>query len=195
MKLSILVPSVPERISLRSRLLHGITQQPGINDTFEVLVHHSKSEHGDKIDTMVRYALGTHVVIVDDDDWLADDYASTVLPLISDDVDFVGYKILSMVDGRYSAIYIHDAQYTGWQGSFRGVCQKMPIRKELVVPYGGAGGYWYHRDWEWAAKVQENVKTWTYVDRELYFHDFWNAPNRARSVGPWPFDHALVRWM
>ena len=169
-------------------MLHSL-DQPGLDDTFEVFVHQGTRPHGEKVNRMVEWASGTHVAIIDDDDWVAADYAALLTP---HDVDFVGYRIVVMADGRYDQTVTHSAEYEGWDGPLRGVSQKCAIRRELAleVPYPDD----YYQDGVWSAEIQKSVRTHAFVDRDLYFYDY-RIRDRSRSVGWWPYPKEKVRWL
>lgn len=188
MKLSVLIATVPQRKSLLSRMLHSL-MQPGLNSDYEILVHQGDAPHGDKVNRMVEAAYGTHVAIIDDDDWLAADYMAHVLP---HDEDFVGYRIVVMSEGMYDQTVVHDAAYEGWVGRMRGVSQKCPIVREaaLQVPYPTN----YYQDGVWSADVQKLIGSHAYIDRDLYFYDYRNK-DRYRNVGWFPYEKSAIRWL
>lgn len=187
-RLSVLIATVPERRSLLSRMLHSL-DQPGLDDTFEVIVHQGTRPHGEKVNRMVQHARGSHVAILDDDDWVAADYIAAVSPFTE---DFVGYRIVVMVNGRYDSTVSHSAEYEGWVGSERGVSQKCPILREyaLELPYPDD----YYQDGAWSAEIQTHVRSGGFVDRDLYFYDY-QTTDRYRSVGRWPFPIEKFRWL
>ena len=172
-------------------MMHSVLANPGVNKSWEVLVHRGIRPHGDKVNRMIREAQGTHIVVWDDDDWIAADYIEWVLPLLDSGDDFVGYRIVCMSEGRYSQTVVHDAQHEGFTGPLRGVSQKCPIRRELAldIPFPDD----YYQDGVWSAQIQRGVESYSYVDRDLYFYDYWFT-NRYRSVGMWPYDKSLIRW-
>lgn len=188
MNLSVLIATVPQRKSLLSRMLHSL-MQPGLNSQYEILVHQGNRPHGEKVNRMVEHAYGSHVVIIDDDDWVAANYVESVVP---HDEDFVGYRIVVMAEGMYDQTVVHDATYDGFTGPLRGVSQKCPIVREaaLQVPYPDD----YYQDGVWSAEIQQLIGTHAYVDQDLYFYDYWNQ-DRYRHVGWFPYDKTAIRWL
>jgi len=171
-------------------MLHSVLANPGVNDLYEVLVFGgTKTPHGDKINYMVEKAQGSHIVIHDDDDWITTDYVAQVEPF---NQDFVGHRIVAMVNGRYDQTVSHSARDEGWNGHQRGVSQKCPIRREIAlkVPYPSD----YYQDGTWSAEIQTHVESDVFVDRDLYFYDF-QVRDRYRSVGMWPYEKQAVRWL
>jgi hypothetical protein len=185
---------MPERRSLLSRMLHSL-MQPGLNDSFEILVHQGDCGLGEKVNRMVDHADGSHVVIVDDDDWVAADYVASV---VGHDEDSVGYRLVCMVDGRYANTIEHDAAFNEWPAHGwpsqrrRGISQKCPIRRDLAAQVAYTDDYM--DDCVWSRTVQQLVGSHTFVDKDLYFYDYRNR-DRSRSVGWWPYDKPAIRWL
>jgi glycosyltransferase involved in cell wall biosynthesis len=158
---------------------------------------------GDKVNRMIAEADGEYVVCVDDDDYLAPDYMSVVLPNL--DGDFLGYRILVLDRGAYQGEVEHRGEIAGWgDWSPRGVTPKCPIRRSLAaqVPFGNE----YSADARWSRQVGQLVASSSYVDRVLYVYDVWNSlgtePNQRpwqwesqRDIGQWPFGSEKIRWL
>ena len=109
--LTVIVPTIPGRESLLSRCLHSITEQPG---DYEVIVVEGSAGLGTKYNTAVREARGEYVTNVDDDDMLAASYMADVLPLCAEQPDYIGYKILALVAGRFGHIRATSAESKTW---------------------------------------------------------------------------------
>jgi len=144
---------------------------------------HSNRPKGDKVNLALEHAKTSHVMMVDDDDWISPHLVESVLP---HDEDFVGYDSLLMVEGRFSEV-LH-------QQTASHIC---PIRLDLAkqVPFENH----YLADIEWTEQVAELVETETYIDDVLYFYDKWNQRGGGwsppRAVGNWPYDPRNFGWM
>jgi len=178
--LTIIVCHMRDRRSLLSRCLFYLENQTC--DKAEVLVMHANKPKGDKLNFAYNHVTTSHVMVVDDDDWISPVLVESV---IDHEEDFVGYDALQMVDGRYSEV-LH-------QETASHIC---PTRTELAqsVEFGNE----YLADIKWTKKVAPLVETETYVDRRLYFYDKWNKPGGAwsptRQVGPWPYNPLNFQW-
>lgn len=211
MRLSVIIPTISARASTLSRSLWHLIEQPG---DFEVIVHRGDEIGlGDKVNAMIAEARGDYIVQVDDDDHLPLGYMASVLPFLDGSVDAVGYKILALRDGSFWVSIAHDPTHEFGvdtprpDGSIgRGVCNKIPIRRELAqkVHFGNA----YTDDWPWSEQVHRLVERSTFIDRHLYVYDWWpstmafrNADRRPhgwtpqRDIGAWPYDSERIRWM
>lgn len=186
MNLTVVVTTMPERAQLLSRCLWHLQNQSV--DRFEVIVAHGKKPKGDKVNRALTVVDTSHVMFVDDDDWVSTRLVESVLPF---EQDFVGYDALQMVDGVYSqVIYQEVASH---------IC---PIRTDLAreVPFGNH----YLADIEWTKQVAQLVGSSAYIGEVFYFYDKWNpsewAPDGGawsppRSVGYWPVDKSKFRWI
>lgn len=191
--ISVCVPTIQSRRSLLSRCLWSIP--PGV----EILVADGDGAMGDKLNACFVKASGTHVVCVDDDDYLMG------LPPIASS-DFVGYRVLYMENGRFCGSVAHrgDGDAT-WSTFERGVSPKCLIRTEIARAH--EFGNHYTADREWSEAVQADIGTHTFVGQHLYAYDHWDAhmvgttPNAGmidrpqRDVGDWPCDWDRVSWI
>ena len=186
MNLTIVVTTVPERAQLLSRCLWHLENQ-SVHD-FEVIVAHGKRPKGDKVMRALPLVDTSHVMFVDDDDWVSSRLVETVLPF---EEDFVGYDALQMIDGMYEQIIFQEVASH--------IC---PIRTDLArqVEFGNH----YLADIEWTKQVAQLVGSSSYVGDVLYFYDKWNpsewSPDRRawsppRNVGHWPVDKTKFRWI
>lgn len=211
MILSVLIPTISARASTLSRALWYLQHQ-GTEwaESFEVLVAEGDDiGKGEKVNAMVEAAEGSHIIVLDDDDYLPPHYADTVIPVLKfgDPVDFLGYRILALKNGRYWLSIVHDARNEFGNPTLdRGVCDKMPIRREfaLSVKYGDE----YTDDWPWSKAIHDLVETSEFIDDHLYVYDWWPESmafkdskfqpgnwNPQQDVGQWPYNPERVRWL
>jgi hypothetical protein len=83
MLLSILIPSVPPRKKYLNKLLFEIQNQivnNNLHDKVEVIVYIDDFEKsvGEKRNIMIEKSKGKYIVIIDDDDWISDNYCLEV---------------------------------------------------------------------------------------------------------------------
>lgn len=124
---------------------------------------------------MIEEAAGEYVSFVDDDDLVAEDYVSSILPLL-DGVDYIGFQLQLYMDGIERGATFHSLQHNGWYengGSFyRDFSHLNPIRRELALqaPFEGSGG----EDTRWADRIRglQIVKTEHYVPKIMYHYYF-----------------------
>jgi hypothetical protein len=130
---------------------------------------------------MLEKSVGEYVCFVDDDDLVADDYVSTILPLL--DRDYVGFKVQLYNDGVPDLPTYHSLVYEHWfqnnHGYYRHISHLNPIRRELalLVPMEGEVG----EDHRWADRLYATgkVKTEHFIDRVMYHYYSRSVKNDA----------------
>jgi hypothetical protein len=182
--LTIIVTTIPERRQLLSRCLWHLQHQSC--QDFQTIIVQGPKPKGDKLNRAFSLVQTSHLMMVDDDDWVSERLVDNVLPY---NVDYVGYNALQMVGGRFATL-IH-------QEIASHIC---PIRTELArqVPFGNT----YLDDIVWTRKVAPLVESSTHIDDVFYYYDKWNPPGVSswsppREVGWWPVDkmHPNFYWI
>jgi hypothetical protein len=191
---TIVIPTIPGRESLLSRCLHSITAQPG---DCQILVIGGDGLLGDKVNRAAQLVETEHMTIVDDDDWLADSYVESIEAALETDPDYVGLKVLCTIDGKFMQVNATRGDHDQWTPYWKGPVPKGVTRTQIWrdTPMGNH----YTADRDWMAAAAGKVKTSVFIDRELYFYDYWPngssfAPggNVTRDVGTWPYDRNRV---
>lgn len=204
MKLSILITSISERHSLLSRLLSIL--EPQLTSQVEVLIYRDNREKpfGDKVNRLVSEAKGEYVVLIDDDDYVTDDYVKEILKAIKSKPDFVGYKLEAKDNGNPWFVISHDGshkgQWTGVRSEERGISPKCPIKREIFIkfPFGNS----YTSDQHWINAVEESglAKDCVFIDKCLYIYDFWKDTTAwggkgYRDVGEYLINEEKFTWL
>jgi hypothetical protein len=197
--LTVIVPTIPGRESMLSRLLHGLGEQD-LTDA-EVLVIYGEGGLGHKVNLGLSVAYGTFSVIVDDDDELAADYVPTVVAAITanPDADYIGHRIAYIHDGRWTASITHRLEGDPlWDSEPRGVGPKCPFRTAIGASVDFEDDYTADRRWSQA--VHALCYQGAFIDRHLYRYDFRPGGSvfvgaGGGDVGAWPFDPLKFRWL
>lgn len=192
--LTIVVPTVPGREQPLSRCLWSITQQ--VTPAVDVLVMPGRWPLGDKCNAAAEHITTPYMTVVDDDDYLAADYVASVVPMLHAGVDFVGLKVLQLIDGKFYGVAAvcgdrdRFDETTGLHGpSPKGITRTDIWRR---VPFENE----YRSDRKWMRSVAALIDTHAFVDRPLYVYDHWTSSEgwgSAREVGVWPYDPSRVR--
>lgn len=193
MSVTVCIPTIPSRRSLLSRCVWSIPA--GV----EILVADGAGPMGDKLNGCFAKASGSHVICVDDDDYLGE------LPTVGD-VDFVGYRVLYTEDGRFGGSVAHRGDGdVSWATFDRGVSPKCPVRTEIARSH--KFGNHYTADREWSEAVQADVSSHVFHDLHGYHYDHWDVhmvgttPDAGmldrpqRDIGVWPCDWDRVTWI
>jgi hypothetical protein len=198
MSITVCIPTIPSRRSTLSRALWHLRGQD-----CDVLVADGMAPMGDKLNEMFAKATTTHVVCLDDDDYLGPERIIDQGFVMA---DFVGYRILWLENGRFAGSVAHRGDGdTTWRTFDRGVSPKCLVRTEIARAH--EFGNHYTADREWSEAVQADIETHTFIDQHLYVYDHWDAhmvgttPDAGRidapqrDVGVWPFDEGAVTWL
>jgi hypothetical protein len=197
----ILIASIAHRTDELTALLDHLEKQlvPGVG----VIVFRDNREqvYGPKCQALYEASQADYVSMLDDDDWVADDYIPTVARAMNSRPDYVGYRVLYTEHGQPQAPVIHSLQYDGWHatpdGLLRDICHKNPVRRELAIQakwYGDGGADIY-----WADQLRGTVKTEVFIDREMYHYRSTGSYNTSsippmQDPPPRP-EHDWVTWI
>lgn len=192
--LTVIIPTVPGREHLLSRLLWTILEQPAAAGV-DLLVIDGHGLLGDKVNLGVFLAAGRHVTVVDDDDMLAACYFDEVRRALTSDPDFVGFNVLELEDGRYSNSTAIHGDGT-WGRHIRGPSPKGVLRTSIAAQLRMKNHYTADR--AWTAQAAKLVTSHVFIDRHLYLYDWWRSTSlffngQPRDVGAWPFDETAIR--
>lgn len=176
MKLSILIPTTPNRRALLDKLKEELYRQIDnkeveiieLEDNFEMSI-------GEKRNKLVEMATGEYVVFIDSDDWVSEDYIDEMLKGISYNPDVIG--IHCFLDSDNPRPFVHSLQYDTWK-KIAGVETKppshlTPIKKSIAiqVPFIHKN---YMEDTTFAKDLMKSklLKTEWISDKVLYFYRY-----------------------
>jgi hypothetical protein len=144
---------------------------------------------------MIDAAAGEYVNFVDDDDLVAEDYVSSIYPLL-DGVDYVGFIAKLYINGVYCGKpSYHSLMCNRWfesaHGYFRDISHLNPMRSVLAAAgrMGDHEGLVYE-DLFWADRMRALglVKTEHFIPKVMYFAyyrsnkpDGWEATAKAKA--------------
>jgi hypothetical protein len=206
MKLQLLILTQRNRAEMLSQLLSLLEPQIsalGLNkfDQVDVYVHTDDesmisraTELGAKREWMRQKSTGEYICFLDDDDLIAPNYISSILPLL-DGVDQIGFELEMYSGHKKEAPVYHSLKHGKWinpvngrmgeSGSYcRDISHINPMRRELALQVPMSGGI--GEDCRWAAAMRGKVKTEHYVASPLYYY-LWR-PNKQDSKDardPW----------
>lgn len=109
--LSVLIPSIPERMEALGVLLGKLESQTNnLDDDYQVevisLIDNKKISIGSKRERLKNMASGKYFCFVDDDDDITEDYIRELLPVcVDEDVDVITFDTLASIDGKEGRIH------------------------------------------------------------------------------------------
>lgn len=170
----ILIASIVHRTEMLTELLQELKRQllPGVG----VLVYRDNREklYGPKCQRLYDASQADYVSMIDDDDWVSEDYTKSVMEALRERPDYVGYQVFYTEHGEPQIPVVHSLKYGGWintpEALYRDICHKNPLRRELAIqaPWEGDGG----ADIVWADTLRRLgiVKTEAFIPRPLYHY-------------------------
>lgn len=187
--LSILVPAITERMDKLKVLLERLELQ-ATNLPIEVLsfVDNRRRSIGMKRDALLLAARGKYVVFVDDDDWVADNYASKIYFATEDDPDVVTFDSESTLNGEEPFIVSMSLEnkvneqahkFGGkWQNIKRPPWHVCAWRREISQPHRFPDIN-YGEDWKWVEKFIQYAESEVHIDEVLHYYRYDDAVTRA----------------
>lgn len=187
MKWSILMPTVPARRELRSKILAQLEPQVAAYSDIELLVleDNRKREYGPKMQALVDIAQGEYLCFVDDDDRVADDYVRKIREAMDQKADCIGFHAMCSLNGAPGKKVRYSMTTTQWSEDaemyYRNPQHLTPIKSSLVrmIPWEGH----YGADNIWSHKMTRSrlIKSETLLSDVLYFYDY----SDDTRVGVW----------
>lgn len=122
MKLSILIPTLPERSAFRCRMIemltktiHSYCQNIGHEEDIEIIVDDSPrgtlNSIGVKRNRMLQAVQGEYLCFIDDDDRIADNYIELVMAGIATNPDCCSLNGIITTDGKDPKPFKHSIEY------------------------------------------------------------------------------------
>ena len=182
MKLSILICSIPERLSQLSKLTEGLTHKDVeviyLGDNLEMTV-------GEKRNWLLKISHGDYVVFIDDDDEVSDNYIEKILEATEQETDCVcfGVKIWhrnKWKDVDYSIKYKMDANFG--DRFLRMPNHIMAVKRELALDAMFPKMVAYE-DAAYAGRLK--LKTETKISDVLYLYTPGKSWKRNRHYENW----------
>ncbi len=197
MTLSILVPSIPSRVSrFFTPLYQKLESQVANNRDVEILAFFDNKRRsvGLKRDGLVKLAKGEYIVMVDDDDDISDSFVADILVAIQSNpgVDLITYNTQASLNGgnwftvRYNLDYENQGAYRQgetWMDIQRKPFHNMVWRTSIAQSEDFADAS-YGEDYHWAQRLHPKVIKSANVDKVLAFYRFNDSVTEAEHTFP-----------
>lgn len=198
--LSILIPSIPERIEKFTGLKREIMTQ--INYIYEVhpalgsvqvVTNLSKSfkdggpSIGRKRQTLIERASGKYLCFLDDDESVAPNYVETILRLIyDDDPDVVCFRSIAKMDNFWTIIDMSLKNKENEQATPDNIVNRLPwhicpVRSEFAKKeiFNDSN---YGEDWQWFERVLKLCKMEVKSNAVIHQYNHSNKHSMADNV-------------
>lgn len=187
MKLSILIPTLPERYQILKRLTTILDRTK--NDNVEIRFHdagRSVMSTGEKRNKLLESAEGDYFCFIDDDDVVPEYYISEMLNAISQNPDvitFIGYMTTDRQNRQDFTIKLGSEYVTRNNHHYRFPNHLCAFKRELVghvkFPHINVG-----EDYQWAKRIHDLkiLKSEVHINKVMYHYDFNSKKNRPIKV-------------
>lgn len=174
--LSVLIPTITGRESLFDALLSTIPDNVPVvfcRDNKEMSIGSKRQLLLDSCDT-------EYFVMVDDDDSLALDYFSTIIPFLAQKPDCICY--LEDISGKQTAI--HSNRFDGWGIGNGYHYYRTPFYKDVlrtdIAKQIGFKDMRYGEDADFADRLKKSglIKNEIFIDKKMYFYAMPNTLSR-----------------
>lgn len=177
--LSILTPSVPERIDSHLKpLMEKIKKQiDSFNVEHLIFLDNKKRSIGYKRDSLVKMSRGKYLAFVDDDDDVSDNYVSSLLSAIKHGTDVITFKQLCLVNDNDPTVVnfslenkTNDEYYPG--GNINRIPFQMCAWKSSLAQKYNFNDSNYGEDWFWIEQLIKEAKTDFHIDEILHVYRY-----------------------
>jgi hypothetical protein len=211
---TICIATIGQRRDLLARLLAGLMPQVDAADgRVKVLAYWDSGDltkrHGSALDAiahkrqaLLNAATTDYVSWLDDDDWVADDYITSILEALDEEPDMVGFTMEIRKDGKPHGMGLISLRYGGWSqkpnGTYlRDITHANPMRTRIARTATFTDRRGGPEDTAWVGQLREGglLRTEVVIDKVLQHYDWvverssWTVPGRVK-----PRDPAGHRW-
>jgi hypothetical protein len=133
----ILICSIEHRADMLDALLAELERQlvPGVG--VRVFRDNLETVYGEKCQRLLDSSTADYVSFLDDDDWVAEDFISSIMAALKQEPDYVGFKVLYTIDGAPQIPVFHTLTCDGWvnnaEALYRDIVHFNPIRRDLAI--------------------------------------------------------------
>lgn len=173
MKLTLAIPTVSGREEQFDKLYEFCQKQAeGLQVEVIYLKDNKEMSIGAKRQRLYEMSKGEWTVMIDDDDWISDDYVVQVLAALDHNPDCVGYIEDCDIDGRKEKSSI-SKEWTKWytygRNHYRTPYFKVPIRTSLCLQ-AGVADIRFGENHEFSRRIHPMIKTEVYLDIPMYYY-------------------------
>lgn len=197
--LSILIPTIPERVEMFTKLYNELHKQLAYMQTFheslgniEILVDDSKKFNygglsiGKKREALVKRAEGRFLCFLDDDDQISGNYLETLVRLCQNRADVVTFRSLANLESYWSIIDM-SLKYSGNdQCSPDYITRRRPWHicpvKSFLAKAHDFEDISYGEDWQWFEKVANSCLSESHTDAVIHSYVHRNSISEADKI-------------
>lgn len=187
MILTIAIPTIVTRKSKFDRLYDAISTQIadyGFKGQVEIISEcdNKQISIGKKRDNLIRKAKGEYLVMIDDDDAIADNYLLLVMNALANKPDCVGYLEKIQHSNKTSCISL---KFASWMDNFarydyvRTPFFKVPIKTELCRQVG-CRDMRFNEDEDFAKRIRPLLRKEEFINDYMYIYQYHYEPHNYK---------------
>lgn len=197
--LSILIPTIPERGEMFTKLFNELHRQLEYMKTFhpslgdiEILVDSSKRfvdgglSIGKKREALVKRAQGKYLCFLDDDETIAPNYLETLVRLCNEDKDVCSFRNVSKMDNFWTVVDMSLYFETNDQASPLYMVRRKPWHicpvRSLFAKMHDFEDISYGEDFAWMEKVLSHCETEAKTDAIIHQYNHSSKISEADKI-------------
>lgn len=171
-KLSILICSIPERAKKLAALIDSLNKQSKEIEIVSI-IDSKLIPIGEKRNTLVSLSHGEYITFIDDDDYVTQEYVSSIMEKLCDNPDVVLFDMVRMVNSTVDKVVKlsekYDRDYDTVEAYHRLPNHLMVYKREIfeAVKFPETS---FREDAYWASEVKSRLKKVARVDKVLYHY-------------------------
>ena len=189
-KLSILIPTIPNRVgSFFVNIIDGLQKQIGNRQNIEILglFDNKKRTIGEKRQSMLDIANGEYLVFIDDDDRVADTFIEDVMNALDSNptADCVVYDCICTIDNnkkiycKYGIEYEYSPDHN--TGKWFGKPAHTMVYRAAIAKKHRYTEISHGEDTDWVKRACKDIKVQVRIDKVLYHYDCSHATSETRG--------------
>ena len=178
--ISILIATLESRKDVFSVLYSYLQKMNIYADKVEIIINSDSGQRtlGEKRNDFIRQAKGKYIAMIDDDDWVAEEYLHYMIKAAESECDCASLVGKHYMKGKFIKPFYHSIKYRSWwedeNGYYRYPNHLNLIKKELVNDiFFLEKDYKYGKDYEWSKQINESgrLKNEFVITQTLYRYD------------------------
>lgn len=183
MKLSILIPTLPERYPMLSQLLEHLGKQAGrYSGQVEILIDDRGREitTGQKRNDLLQKAQGYYSVFIDDDDWVPDYYIEEIMKATTTLPDVVCIHGYITTNGQNRQMFKHylGASYNFTNGFYHRYPNHLNPMKRNIAIQVKFDNITFSEDYNWATELRNSGLLKTQIEILLPMYEYKYITNK-----------------
>lgn len=185
-KLSILIPSLPESQHYLNRLMSVLNRQ--LTDEVEVITNLAdrRTPTGTKRNMMIASANGQYFSQIDCDDLVNDWYVKELLQAIDKNPDVITFNGYMTTDGSNKKNFVIKLgeRYEERQNVYYRYPNHLCCFKKSIVQNIQFKPVWQQEDYLWATEIKNKglLKSSVHIDKDMYHYDFMTSKTKNKIL-------------